>query len=150
MRHLAASAASFARPEFRYDLVRVGAFCYGIRSAGGPSEERARHPARRRADARRCVRVDGDDAVIAIGRLDGLPSILAGRVSVTTPGGPARCGRSARPRAASQAWPGAAPGDEVVVFGPGASSATDLAETIETVGEEILVRVSPTVPREVV
>ena len=35
IRHLAASAASFARPEFRYDMVRVGAFCYGIRSAGG-------------------------------------------------------------------------------------------------------------------
>jgi len=34
VRHLAASAASFARPEFRYDMVRVGAFCYGIRSAG--------------------------------------------------------------------------------------------------------------------
>ncbi len=35
VRHLSASAASFARPEFRYDLARVGAFCYGIRSAGG-------------------------------------------------------------------------------------------------------------------
>ncbi|MGZ8804626.1 MAG: alanine racemase, partial [Microbacterium sp.] len=32
VRHLSASAASFARPGFRYDLVRVGAFCYGIRS----------------------------------------------------------------------------------------------------------------------
>ena len=38
VRHLSASAASFARPEFRYDLVRVGAFCYGMRSAGGPGE----------------------------------------------------------------------------------------------------------------
>ena len=36
--HIAASAASFARSEFRYDMVRIGAFCYGIRPAGGPSE----------------------------------------------------------------------------------------------------------------
>ena len=38
LRHLAASAAGFARPEFRYDLVRIGAFAYGIRPAGGPGE----------------------------------------------------------------------------------------------------------------
>ena len=42
VRHLSASAAAFARPEFRYDLVRVGAFCYGIRSAGGPDEPELR------------------------------------------------------------------------------------------------------------
>ncbi|MFK5088397.1 alanine racemase, partial [Klebsiella pneumoniae] len=36
--HLAASAAGFAREPFREDLVRVGAFSYGIRPAGGPGE----------------------------------------------------------------------------------------------------------------
>ena len=49
-----------------------------------------------------------------------------------------------------EAWPGAAVGDEVSVFGPGArgeSSVTTLAEAIGTVGEEIIVRVSPLVPR---
>ena len=46
------------------------------------------------------------------------------------------------------AWPDAAIGDEVTVFGAGAARrATDLAEAIGTVGEEILVRVSPLVPR---
>jgi alanine racemase len=45
------------------------------------------------------------------------------------------------------AWPNAAIGDEITVFGTGAASATDLAEAIGTVGEEILVRVSPLVPR---
>ena len=44
-------------------------------------------------------------------------------------------------------WPHAAVGEDVTVFGPDAASATDLAETIGTVGEEILVRVSPLVPR---
>ncbi len=53
VRHLSASAASFARPEFRYDLVRVGAFCYGVRSAGGPGRGRPRHPSDRCARARR-------------------------------------------------------------------------------------------------
>jgi alanine racemase len=48
------------------------------------------------------------------------------------------------------AWPGAAPGDRVIVYGSGAdgeASATDLAEIIGTIGEEIAVRVSPLVPR---
>lgn len=149
VRHLAASAASFARPEFRYDVVRVGAFCYGIRSAGGPSEEELgiRPVARLTAPV---VRVDGNDATIAIGALDGLPSLLARRASVTTSGGSSELREVGPTETRVQAWPGAAAGEEVVVFGAGASSATDLAETIGTVGEEILVRVSPTVPREAV
>jgi alanine racemase len=51
------------------------------------------------------------------------------------------------------AWPGAAVGDDVAVFGPGTfgeSSVTTLAEAIGTVGEEIIVRVSPLVPRRYV
>ena len=47
-------------------------------------------------------------------------------------------------------WPGAAVEDEVYLFGPGTrgeSSVTTLAEAIGTVGEEIIVRVSPLVPR---
>jgi alanine racemase len=38
-------------------------------------------------------------------------------------------------------------GDEFTVFGAGGSSATDLAEAIGTVGEEIVLRISPLVPR---
>jgi len=149
VRHLAASAASFARPEFRYDVVRVGAFCYGIRSAGGSSERELgiRPIATLTAQV---LEVRDDDAVVAIGSLDGLPSILAGRVSVGTPGGMRELRAIGLIESIVEAWPGAAAGDEVTVFGRDVSSATDLAETIETVGEEILVRVSPTVPREVV
>ncbi|MGC5223143.1 alanine racemase [Micromonospora sp. DT81.3] len=149
VRHLAASAASFARPEFRYDVVRVGAFCYGIRSAGGPSEEQLgiRPVARLTAPV---IRVDGDDATIAVGALDGLPSLLAGRARVTTSEGARALAEVGPTESRVQGWPGAAAGDEVVVFGAGGSSATDLAEKIGTVGEEILVRVSPTVPREAV
>lgn len=149
VRHLAASAASFSRPEFRYDLVRVGAFCYGIRSAGGPSE----HELRIRPIATLAAPVvdaDDDGVTIAIGSLDGLPSTLAGRVSVATPGGRGLLSAIGPAESRVESWPGAQRGDGVIVFGPEGPSATDLAETIETVGEEILVRVSPTVPREVV
>ena len=50
------------RPEFRYDLVRVGAFCYGIRSAGGPAEQELGIRPIASLTAR-VVRVEGDDAV---------------------------------------------------------------------------------------
>uniref|UniRef100_UPI0025E97520 alanine racemase C-terminal domain-containing protein n=1 Tax=uncultured Microbacterium sp. TaxID=191216 RepID=UPI0025E97520 len=45
-------------------------------------------------------------------------------------------------------WDGAAPGDEVAVFGHDALySATDLAELVDTIGEEIALRVSPAIER---
>ncbi len=47
-----------------------------------------------------------------------------------------------------EAWPDAAPGETVIVWGRGGvASATDLAELIDTIGEEIALRVSPIVPR---
>ncbi|QKJ19445.1 alanine racemase [Microbacterium hominis] len=149
VRHLAASAASFARPEFRYDMVRVGAFTYGIRPAGGPSSaELGIHPIA--ALRTRVHAVEGAHAVLEAGMGDGIPSLLGGRVEVATPAGPRRI-REVAVRTIVDAWPGAAVGDEVVVFGArshGAAEATDLAEAIGTIGEEIALRVSPRVPRE--
>jgi alanine racemase len=71
-------------------------------------------------------------------------------MAVKTPAGTRRVSSIGMTESRADAWPGVEPGDEVIVFGAGSSSATDLAETIGTVGEEILVRVSPTVPREIV
>lgn len=149
LRHLAASAASFARPEFRYDLARVGAFCYGIRPAGGPDEEALgiRPIARWEASV---LAVEGDVARIAVGARDGLFRTLASRVEVATPGG--RRGLLAVHGSTSdvRAWPGAAAGDRVVIFGDAGKdeeTATSLAESIGTIGEEVAVRVSPLVPR---
>ncbi|MET0296186.1 MAG: alanine racemase [Microbacterium sp.] len=145
--HLAASAAGFARAEFRYDLVRFGAFAYGVRSTDGPDIEGIAPAAVLRASV---TRVDGDTVEIGAGSLDGLPSTLSGRVVVGTPTG-ARGLRTVGPVSSIvDAWPGAGPGDEVELFGPGTSgevAATTLAEAIGTVGEEILVRLSPLVPR---
>lgn len=150
VRHLAASAAAYAREPFRFDLVRVGAFGYGIRSADGPDLPGIAPAATLLATV---TAVSPDAATIALGSLDGLPSALAGRVTVGTPGGPRALLAIGAVESTVAAWEGAAVGDEVAVFGPGAlgeSSATTLAEAIGTVGEEIVVRVSPLLPREYV
>ncbi|HYI51328.1 MAG TPA: alanine racemase [Microbacterium sp.] len=146
VRHLSASAASFARPEFRYDLVRVGAFCYGIRSAGGAAEtDLGVRPA---ASLIAPVTHVGDRAVtLGIGALHGLPSTLATRASLVVDGRRIGVQEVGRAHVVIDRWRDAAEGDEVIVFGPDGASATDLAETIDSVGEEILVRVSPLVPR---
>ena len=149
VRHLAASAASFARPEFRYDMVRVGAFCYGIRSAGGPSADKLglRTIARLEADV---VAVHEETVRIDIGAFDGLPSTLHGRAMVGTPAGARRLGPVGGTHSLVDAWTGAGVGDVVTIYGPGGSgegTATDLAELVGTIGEEIAVRVSPLIPR---
>jgi len=147
VRHLAASAAGFARPEFRVDLVRFGAFSYGIRSTDGPELAGIVPAATLLAPV---TRIDGDTVEVAYGSLDGLPSTLAGRVDVGTPGGARRLIAVGETSLVVASWPGAAVGDDIAVFGPGAfgeSSVTTLAEAIGTVGEEIIVRVSPLLER---
>ncbi|MFH8249899.1 alanine racemase [Microbacterium sp. B2969] len=147
LRHLAASAAGFARPEFRYDLVRIGAFAYGIRPAGGPGEaELGIRPVS--TLAAHVARVDGEDVTIDVGGLDGLPSTLAGRLEVGTIQG----SRAVRVIGLSEStvagWSTAQVGDEVLVLGAGApASVTDAAERIGTIGEEIALRFSPGMPR---
>jgi len=149
-RHVAASAASFARPEFRDDLVRVGAFAYGIRPAGGPDEDALglRPVGSLVAEVRE---LDGAHAVLDLGSLDGLPSALAGVISVRTPGGVRRVIRIEPTRALVEAWPGAVAGEEITVLGARALHGyTDAAERIGTIGEEIATRLSPLLPREYV
>lgn len=145
--HLAASAAGFARAPFREDLVRVGAFSYGIRPAGGPSEtELGIEPIASLLAT--VVSVEGDAVRIDLGHLHGLPSVLQGRFPVATVAGARQVRAIEAATTVVDGWPDAAPGDTVVVFGRGgASSATDLAEAIDTIGEEIALRVSPLVPR---
>ena len=146
VRHLSASAASFARPEFRYDLVRVGAFCYGVRSAGGPSDaDLGIRPIA--ALSAPVTHVSEHAVTIGVGSLHGLPSSLAKRARLAPGQGRLSVERVDLGHTVIAAWPHAAVGDEITVFGAGAASATDLAEAIGTVGEEILVRVSPLVPR---
>ncbi|GAA5098972.1 alanine racemase [Microbacterium yannicii] len=150
VRHLAASAASFARPAFRYDMVRVGAFCYGIRSAGGPSAGELGLAPIGRLEAE-VVAVHDDGVRVDIGALAGLPTSLSGgRARVGTPAGGRRLEIVGESHSLVEGWPDAAVGDTVTLFGPGTcgeASATDLAELIGTIGEEIALRVSPLIPR---
>lgn len=144
--HLTASAASWWRPELRGTVSRIGAFCYGIRSADGPDLDGVAPIARLGADV---VEVVGGDAVIGIGAFDGIPSSLAG-ADVGTPDGPREVRRIDATTSVVAGWPGVAVGDRVWVFGPGEhgeSSATTLAERIDTVGEEILTRLTSRVRR---
>lgn len=148
VRHLAASAAGAARPGFRFDLVRFGAFAYGIRSAGAPSPDGIVPAATLLAPV---IEIGERAVTVGVGTLDGLPATLAGCFDVGTPAGPRRLLRIDRVTSTVRPWPGVAIGDEVAVWGPGAlgePSPTDLAETIGTVGEEVMVRLSPLVPRE--
>lgn len=146
VRHLTASAASWWRPELRGSVSRIGAFCYGIRSADGPELEGVLPVAELEAQV---VEVRGGDAVIAIGSFDGLPSTLAG-APVGTPSGARELRRVGETTSIVTGWPGAAGGDTVRLFGSGACgdlSATALAERIGTVGEEIVTRLTSGVRR---
>lgn len=145
--HLAASAAGFAREPFREDLVRIGAFSYGIRPAGGPSDAELGIRPIGTLDAS-VVTVADTGVHLDVGSLHGLPQALAGRFDVQTTGGPRRVREIGPTRLVVEPWPGAQPGDRVAVFGGGAAvTATDLAELVDTIGEEIALRVSPVLPR---
>ncbi len=144
--HLTASAASWWRPELRGTVSRIGAFCYGIRSADGPDIPGVAPVATLRA---RVVDVRGDGVEVGIGALHGLPSIIAG-ASAGTPAGPRRMIAIGDTRTTVESWSGVARGDTVNLFGPGTqgeSDATALAERIDTVGEEIVTRLTSAVKR---
>jgi alanine racemase len=148
LRHLAASAAAWARADFRYDMVRVGAFCYGIRPEGGPTEvDLGLTPIATLTAQVSDVTPSG--VVIDIGGTDGLPARSAGW-PILTDAGTRRILRVDIGTTLVEHWPGARPGETVTVFGDprtGAGSITSLAETAGTIGEEIAVRLSPRVER---
>lgn len=146
VQHLTASAASWWRPELRGSMSRIGAFCYGIRSAEGPELDGIRPVAALTAPV---IAVEGESAIIAVGSFDGLPSTLAG-AGVGTPAGARQLRRIGETTSIVDAWPGAAIGSTVSVFGPGDHgevSATALAERIDTVGEEVITRLTSRVRR---
>lgn len=144
--HLTASAAAWWRPELRGDLSRIGAFCYGIRSADGPALDGLSLISRLTATV---IDLEGPHVRVGIGAFHGLPSTLRG-APVATPGGLRRIVGIDGDSTVLEAWPQAHVGDRVVLFGPGEdgeSDATALAERIDTVGEEILTRLTPQVRR---
>lgn len=144
--HLTASAASWWRPELRGSLSRIGAFCFGIRSADGPALDGVRPISALSAPV---LEVRSDRAVVGIGSFYGLPSTLRG-MPVGTSAGVREVLHVGETTSEVAVWPGAAVGEDVWMLGPGAHgevSATTLAERIDTVGEEIITRLTSRVRR---
>lgn len=146
--HLTASAASWWRPELRRSVSRIGAFSYGVRSADGPELPGLTLISRLQAPV---IELHDDHIVIGLGGLHGFPSTLSG-APVGTPGGRRELLSIGAMTSRLHGWPGVAVGDVVTVFGPGSDGevdATALAERIDTVGEEILTRLTSRVTREI-
>jgi len=153
LQHLAASAAGTLRPEFDYDLVRIGAFGFGVAPAGGPyAGELGITPIaslRAPIDA-----VEGGQAFVAVGAWHGLPSSAAGRVTVAVRGAARPVIRIDAEHLVIAATDAALEvGEEAVVFGDGSEhsiTSTKWAETIGTIGEELHTRLDARIPREYV
>ncbi|WP_193510055.1 alanine racemase [Cryobacterium sp. BB736] len=156
-RHVAASAAAYARADARFDLVRIGAFLYGIAPGGGvgPGQLGLR-PAMTVRDRVSAVRVDAGRtlAEIGYGGVLGLLSDAAGAVSVAI-GGVRHPITAVEPLRTIIDVTGSevSVGDQVTLFGDGsAGEATtqEWADAMGTIGEELVLRVSSRVPRHYV
>ena len=175
VRHLANTAAALDYPDTRYDLVRVGIGMYGVPPSTPGSAAalgltsvmtlRSRLalvktiPAGQSVSygsswtAQRATRV----GLVPLGYADGVPRSASGRAEVLLAG--VRCpviGRIAMDQfviAIDDRIDDARAGDEVVVFGDeasGAPTADDWAVASDSIGYEIVTRVSGRVPRRYV
>ncbi|RWZ61442.1 alanine racemase [Labedella populi] len=152
--HLAASAASFSRADSRFDLVRVGAFGYGIAPGGGVSPASLGLIPVMSLHARVvAVEGEGDDAVAVLpigtadgllpGDVEGLEAASGGRRAVVSIGLTETLVRDADLRV----------GDVVTLFGRedrGEATLQEWADALGTIGEEIVVRLSSRIERRVI
>lgn len=154
LKHIAASCAGLIRPDARYDLVRMGAFPLGIAPGGGVSPRELELVPVMTLMAR-IVEVTEADGIrrarLPIGISDGMSSAYAGTVSVSVGG--ARCTVLSVGLSETDIDVGDAivnVGDVCIFFGPGAHGEATLqewADAVGTIGEEIVVRLSPHLPR---
>lgn len=160
VRHLAASAAAYARSDARFDLVRLGAFVYGLPPGDGPSAEdmglRQALTLRARVTA---VESDSDGrrrASIDLGYADGISTFAPGRIDVAIHG---RRRPLISPLEVDRAWIGlegdtdVSVGDVVTIWGDGRAGEPTLqqwGDATSTMSEELVVRLSPSIPRRIV
>jgi alanine racemase len=160
VRHLAASAAGLARVDARFDLIRVGAFGYGIAPGDGVTPaDLGIEPVMTAATQVASVREDGSrrTAVLPVGYLDGVPSSAAGRVAVAIDGRllpVVAVGAQSMDVDVSGTRPEEiAAGTRCTLFGTGAEGEWTLqqwADALGTIGEEIVVRFAPRTARRYV
>ena len=152
LRHLAASAAGFHRPDARFGAVRIGAFTYGIAPGDGvtPSDIGI-EPVMTLTSEVTSVTADagGLTATVGAGFLDGVPSRAAGRVSIAMRGErhPIIEVRAAESVAAELSGE-VRVGDQVTLFGSGRrgeGSLQEWADALGTIGEELVVRIPSSV-----
>jgi len=150
LRHLAASSAAYSRPDARFDMVRIGAFGYGIAPGGGIGPAQlALEPVMTVSASVFDVR-DGR-AYLAIGTGDGISSASVGSGTV------AIAGVQYPIIEVGLDWTGILtgeaavhPGQRAVLFGPGTQGEATLqewADAMGTIGEEIVTRLDPRLPR---
>ncbi len=150
LRHLAASAASFARADARFDLVRVGAFGYGIAPGDGVTPASLGLVPVMTLSAP-VSSVSEGVARVGIGYSDGISTASARAVSVAIAG--ARHPVVAVGVDELLVDIGDAvvvDGSRAVLFGDGSSGEQTLQEWADatgTIGEEIVTRLSRKLPR---
>ncbi|MGC4807501.1 alanine racemase [Micromonospora sp. DT233] len=171
VRHLANSPATLLLPQSHFDLVRVGVALYGLSpaTAHGSSADFDLRPvmslAARLAAVRQVPAGTGVSyghrhrtstpttlGLVPLGYADGIPRHASGRGQVLV-GAHRRpvCGVVAMDQfVVDLGGSAAAPGDEVLVFGPGdrgEPTAQDWAEAAGTISYEIVTRIGARVPR---
>lgn len=159
IRHLAASAAAYSRPGARFDLVRFGAFAYGLPPGDGPSAQdmglRQVMTLRARVAAVG-VRSDGRrEALIGLGYADGLSTLAPGRIAVAINGRRRVVSAVEVDRTSIELGQedDVDVGDIVTLWGDGSAGESTLQEwgdATETMSEELVVRLKSRTPRRVV
>jgi len=150
VRHLAASSAGYSRADARFDLVRVGAFGYGISPGGGVTPASLGLLPVMTVSAP-VSSVDGNRARVAIGYSDGVSTSCAGVVAVAVDGAryevlDVEIDHLVIGIGGAQIKVGA----RAVLFGDGTSgeqSLQDWADAIGTIGEEVVTRLSARIER---
>lgn len=155
IRHVAASAAAYARADARFDMVRIGAFLYGIAPGDGigPADLGLRPAMTLVAGVRTLLERDARTlAEVTVGGSSGILGDAAGRVSVAIGGHPHPLVRVEPTRSLIDVTgTSVSPGDTVTFFGDGTAGEPTLqqwADAMGTIGEEIVVRLSSAIPRQ--
>ncbi|OIH95636.1 alanine racemase [Curtobacterium sp. MCBA15_001] len=170
MEHVAASLAGLTRKEYRKDMVRMGANLFGIPGADGVSAAdlglepvmtlTASVAKTKRVSAGTGVSYDYTYrtsaettlALVPVGYADGVPRLAQGRVEVAIGGTRYPiAGRVAMDQFLVDVGDDdVRVGDTVVLFGTGEHDETTVlewGEALDTIGEEIVCRIGPRVPR---
>lgn len=155
--HLANSPATLTRKDLHFDQVRVGLACYGLEPVAGldhglePAMTWAANiinvkPIKKGESS--CYGLtwtapaDGYLAVVPVGYADGLPRSIQGSLEVTISGKSyPHVGRVSMDQIVVDLGEnpfGVSPDDEVIIFGEGGQSATQLADAAGTINYEIV------------